>query len=111
MPVSALVWMPCMIQWCRVPLVWRSGLSGDDLKEQLSHKLVKRFHHVHEAMGTHEWFFGSQFTIVDGYLFYNMRLWQRGLKRELPAELVPYYQRLALRPSIAAALAAEGIAA
>jgi glutathione S-transferase len=86
-------------------------LSGDDLKEQLSHKLVKRFHRVAEAMGTNEWFFGSQFTIVDGYLFYNMRLWQRTVKRELPAELVPFYQRLAVRPSIAASLAAEGIAA
>jgi len=86
-------------------------LSGDDLKEQLSHKLVKRFHRVAEALGTHEWFFGDQFTVVDGYLFYNMRLWQRTVKRELPAELVPYYQRLAVRPSIAAALAAEGIAA
>jgi len=86
-------------------------LSGDDLKDQLSHKLVKRFHHVYEALGSREWFFGDQFTIVDGYLFYNMRLWQRGVKRELPAELVPYYQRLALRPSIAAALTAEGITA
>ncbi|MEO8843483.1 MAG: glutathione transferase GstA [Kofleriaceae bacterium] len=86
-------------------------LAGDDLKEQLSHKLVKRFHHVAEAMGTNEWLFGSQFTIVDGYLFYNMRLWQKAVKRELPAELVAYYQRLAARPSIAASLAAEGIGA
>lgn len=86
-------------------------LSGDDLKDQLSHKLVKRFLRVAEAIGTNEWFFGSQFTIVDGYLFYNMRLWQRAVKRELPAELVAYYQRLAARPSIAASLAAEGIAA
>jgi glutathione S-transferase len=87
-------------------------LAGDDLKEQLGHKLIKRLHRVHEAMGDdREWFFGDPFTIVDAYLFYNLRLWQKGVKRELPAELVPYYKRLSARPSIAASLAAEGIVA
>jgi glutathione S-transferase len=84
-------------------------LASPELKEQLTHKVDKRWHHVAEALGDREWFFGDRFTILDGYLFYNLRLWQKNVKQLLLPALAPYYQRLAARPSIAAALAAEGI--
>lgn len=86
-------------------------LAGDDLKTQLTHKLEKRWQHVAEVLGDREWFFGNGFTILDGYLFYNLRLWQKALKQPVLPALAPYYQRLAARPSIAAALAAEHIVA
>lgn len=86
-------------------------LASPELKEQLTHKVAKRFQHVAEALGDREWFFGDHFTILDGYLFYNLRLWQKNLKQTLDGSLAAYYQRLAARPSVAAALAAEGIAA
>ena len=86
-------------------------LASPELKEQHIHKLTKRFAHVAQALGDKEWFFGDHFTILDGYLFYNMRLWQKAVKQVLDPALVPYYQRLASRSSVAAALEAEGIAA
>jgi hypothetical protein len=38
-----------------------------------------------------------------------MRSFQKLAKRDLPDELRPYYQRLLARPTVAAAMAAEGI--
>ena len=86
-------------------------LAGPELKAQAAHKVGKRFHHVVEALGDREWLFGDHFTILDGYLFFNLRLWQKNAKQALEPGLVPYYRRLAERPSVVAALAAEGISA
>jgi glutathione S-transferase len=86
-------------------------LASPELKEQLTHKVTKRFAHVAQALGDKEWFLGDRFSILDGYLFYNMRLWQKNVKQTLDPALAPYYHRLAARPSIVASLAAEGIAA
>ena len=55
---------------------------------------------------------GRPFSVADGYAFYVLRAWQRSAKQDLSAwpGLVAYYERLVARPSIAASLAAEGIA-
>ena len=52
---------------------------------------------------------GEGFTVADAYLFYILRSWQRALGGELPPNLVTYYQQLIDRPSVKAALLAEGL--
>ena len=54
---------------------------------------------------------GEQFTVADGYMFYVLRTWQRSHSGALVDPLPAYYQRLVDRPSIRAALNAEGITA
>ena len=51
----------------------------------------------------------SEFSVADGYLFYILRSWQRALNLELPPRLAAYYQTLVARPSVKAALLAEGL--
>jgi glutathione S-transferase len=90
-----------------------NALASDDYKTQLAGRFAKRWAHVEKLLDGKPFLFGDHFTIIDGYMFYVLRAWQRSAKREL-AEwpgLVAYYQALAIRPTIAAALAAEGIAA
>ena len=55
------------------------------------------------------WLLGDTFTVADGYLFYVLRTWQKSHGGELVAPLGAYYQRLVERPSVRAALNAEGI--
>jgi len=88
-----------------------SPLANDEYKEFVKQRFAKRWAHVAAAVAASPFAFGDRFTIVDGYLFYVLRSWQKLAKLELPAALVPYYTKLAARPQIAAALAAEGIAA
>lgn len=52
---------------------------------------------------------GERFTVADGYLFYVLRTWQRSHQGSLAEPLPADYQRLVDRPSIKAALNAEGI--
>jgi glutathione S-transferase len=88
-----------------------SPVATDDFKAALAQRFAKRWARIGELLGAREFLFGEHFTIADGYAFYTMRAWQKAAKRELPAELVPYYRRLVARPSVAAALEAEGITA
>jgi glutathione S-transferase len=65
-----------------------------------------------EAKGN-QWLFGDTFTVADPYAFFVLRAYQKVVKADLsktPA-LAAYYSRLAARPSIAAALAAEALEA
>ena len=54
---------------------------------------------------------GDRFTVADGYAFYTLRSWTAALKQDLARwpELVDYYQRIAARPAVAAALEVEGL--
>ncbi|MGV3625693.1 MAG: glutathione transferase GstA [Archangium sp.] len=55
------------------------------------------------------WLMGEQFTVADAYAFYVMRMFTKNpaIKGELNDTLRAYYQRLAARPAVQAALAAE----
>jgi glutathione S-transferase len=86
-------------------------LAGDDFKTSLKKRISMRWDHLASAIHDKPFLTGERFTIADGYAFYVMRAWQHSVKQDLgpwPA-LVDYYRRLAARPSIAAALEAEGI--
>jgi glutathione S-transferase len=86
-------------------------LAHDPYKDAVKQRFAKRWAHVATSLGDQPYLLGDRFTIADGYLVYAMRSWQKLAKQELPAELVAYYQRLAARPAVAAALEAEGITA
>lgn len=84
-------------------------LAGDDYKTQLKGRLAQRWG-LFEKMVHGEFLFGD-FTVADGYAFYVMRSWLKVFKEDFtrwPA-LAAYYQRLAARPSVMAALEAEGL--
>jgi glutathione S-transferase len=83
--------------------------SADAYKRAAREKLASHLAYTGQAIGSKEYLFGKQFSVADGYLFYVLRAWQRFVKADLPEALAPYYQRLSLRPSVKAALEAEGL--
>ncbi len=88
-------------------------LASDDLKTSIKERVGQRWSAFAKQLAGHQFIAGDHFTIADCYAFYVMRAWQHTLKQDLARwpELAEYYHRLAQRPSIAAALAAEGIQA
>ena len=88
-----------------------NALANDDYKTQLKGRLAQRWS-VFEGMLRGEYLFGD-FTVADGYAFYVLRAWQKTIKEDLSRwpKLGEYYARLAKRPSVAAALEAEGLEA
>jgi glutathione S-transferase len=91
--------------------LFNPALGEGDYRTQLLKRLAARWDHLVKGIAGKPFLTGEQFTIADGYAFYVMRVWQRALNQQLAPGLVDYYQRLAARPSIAAALEAEGITA
>jgi glutathione S-transferase len=88
-------------------------LANDDFKNQLRERLGARFATIADALKDKPFLGGERFSIADGYAFYNMRSWTHVFKQDLgrwPA-LVDFYQRVAARPAVAAALEVEGIKA
>jgi glutathione S-transferase len=81
----------------------------DEYKQAAKEKLASRLAYAAHLIGSKEYVLGRQFSVADGYLFYVLRTWQRAVKGELLDGLAPYYQRLASRPSVKAALEAEGL--
>lgn len=82
-----------------------------EYKQLVRERVKGRFEFVAKSLGDKQFLVGDRFSVVDGYLFYTLRSWQRFLKEELPAGLTDYYKRLAERPSIAKALEVEGLTA
>jgi glutathione S-transferase len=88
-------------------------LASDELKASIKTRLAARWGVLAAALKGKHFVMGDRFSIADGYAFYVMRAWQHSIKEDLAKwpELVDYYARLAARPSVAAALEAEGIKA
>jgi len=86
--------------------------ATDDLKASLKERLAGRWTTLAEGLGDKPYIMGD-FTIADAYAFYVMRAWQHAHRESLDRwpTLKAYYDRLAARPHVIAALAAEGIAA
>jgi len=88
-----------------------SPKANDDYKQWLGERMGLRWTRLAEAIRDRPWIGGDRYSIVDGYACYVLRAWQRSAKQSIDAwpALGAYYARLVARPSIAAALAAEGI--
>jgi glutathione S-transferase len=55
-----------------------------------------------------DYLLGPQFTVADAYLFVIMT-WAKRNDVEIPSQLLPYYDRVKVRPAVATALAMEGL--
>ncbi len=83
--------------------------APDSYKAILRDRLKSRLEYVAQHLATRSFLLGD-FSVADPYLFYILRTWQRGLSFELPSSvLATYYQALVQRPSVKAALLAEGL--
>lgn len=86
--------------------------ASDALKASLKERLTLRLEYLSRCIGEKPFLFGADFTVADSYAFYVLRSWKHVLKAEFPTPvLAAYYERLAQRPSVAAALEAEGLSA
>ncbi len=72
--------------------------------------LEKKLQYVDEALKDKQWLNGHRFTIADGYLFTVLR-WGYAVKlnMEAYANIGTWMAHVAARPSVAAALSAEGL--
>jgi glutathione S-transferase len=77
-------------------------------RERAVASLHKRFATVEEALGKHPHVAGEQFTIADAYL-YTVASWSKFLKVDISGfpRLGAYLERIAARPAVKAAKAAE----
>lgn len=86
--------------------------TPEDFKPVVRGLLEKKLQYVNTSLEGNEWISGQRFTIADAYL-YNVLRWARAVKLEMAGlhNIDAYMARVASRPSVAAALAAEGLSA
>jgi len=90
-----------------------SQVANDEYKAQLKERIAGRFAMLAAMVSDRPFLMGERFTVADGYAFYVARSWQHAQQQNLARwpTLVDYYQRIAARPAVAAALEVEGIQA
>lgn len=84
--------------------------TPEDFKPTVRALLEKKLSYVDSVLKESEWISGNRFTIADAYLFTVLR-WARAVKLEMSGlkHIDAYMARVAARPGVAAAMAAEGI--
>ncbi len=83
--------------------------ATDDLKQFLRDRITQRLAFMGAHLEKNRFLMGDRFTVADGYAYYTLRTWTGFLKGTLPnPSLGAYVGRIAERPSVKAALAAEG---
>jgi glutathione S-transferase len=87
-------------------------VANAEYKQALKDRLALRWGVLASAVRKQPWLLGDRFTVADGYALYTMRSWTKSIKEDLARwpELTDYYQRIQARPTVAAALASEGLA-
>ena len=78
-----------------------------EYKAALTERLVKRFAILMRAVEDKKFLMGDDFTVADPYAFYVLRGWKR-FGHELSPAAAAYFDRVMARPSVKAALEAEG---
>jgi len=86
--------------------------TPEDYKPTVRGLLEKKLQYVNASLEGNEWISGQRFTIADAYL-YNVLRWARAVKLEIAGlhNIDAFMARVAARPSVVAALAAEGLPA
>lgn len=93
-----------------------SPLFNRDLPETVRDlfetKLTRRFDFIETRFATQDYLMGNRFTVVDAYLFTALG-WMKGFGIDLSRwpKVAAYMQRIAIRPSVAAALEREAAVA
>lgn len=89
--------------------LFRPGTKDED-KALTREELEKKFSYVNEELNDKQWLMGGRFTVADAYLFTVTR-WAHAMKLDLSGldALNGWFDRVAERPAVAAALKAEGL--
>ncbi|HED3065035.1 TPA: glutathione transferase GstA [Kluyvera ascorbata] len=84
--------------------------TPEDYKPTARALLDKKLAYIDESLANAQWISGSRFTIADAYLFTVLR-WAFAVKLEMAGykNIAAYMERVAVRPAVAAAMAAEGL--
>ncbi|GAP35976.1 glutathione transferase GstA [Piscinibacter sakaiensis] len=84
---------------------------GDEAKAVFRQKLVERFGYVDGQLADRTWLLGDEFSVADAYL-YTVSRWAAPMGVDLGAltHLAAFRARMEARPSVQAALKAEGLA-
>ena len=85
-----------------------SPLASDEYKEATKDRVAARLAYLEKGIGSKPYLLGEQFSVADGYAFYALRAFRRFAQRDLSKGLAEYQARIAERPSVKEALAAEG---
>jgi glutathione S-transferase len=82
--------------------------SSDDFKQRQRELLARRFDYLQAALGSQPYLMGESFTIADAYLF-TVLGWSKWVELDLARwpKLADYVARVAARPKVQAAIAAE----
>lgn len=91
-------------------LLFRPGYS-DEVKAQTRSQLEAKFRYVDASLRDRQWLMGLHFSVADAYLFVVTR-WAKALGLDLSGftALEAWFDRVAERPAVQAALKAEGLA-
>lgn len=84
------------------------GGFAEDVKASFRERLSGRIAHLAPRLAGDGHVFGDGFSAADAYLF-TVLSWARLVAVELPAEATAYLERLRARPTIVAAMTAEGL--
>lgn len=81
------------------------------MKAQTRSQLEAKFRYVDESLRDKQWLMGLHFSVADAYLFVVTR-WAKALGLDLSGftALGAWFDRVAERPAVQAALKAEGLA-
>lgn len=84
--------------------------ASDDAKKSAVETIGKKFAFVEEALAGKQYLMGTSFTAADAYMFV-MLTWAKKLHiaLPLPPKLAEYFDRVAARPGVHAAMKAEGL--
>ena len=82
---------------------------GETREERIEY-LRKRYGFIEQTLAGKAYLFGDQFTVADAYLF-TVTNWARLVKLDLAdfPNLLAFQARVAARPAVQAAMAAEGL--
>lgn len=84
---------------------------NDEAKQFFKNRLLSRFEFLARSLEGRKYLVGDDFTVADGYAYYTLRNLRKldaaVLERSL--DLKAYFERIAERPAVRAALQAEGI--
>ncbi|MCY1060094.1 glutathione S-transferase N-terminal domain-containing protein [Nannocystis sp. SCPEA4] len=83
---------------------------SEESKRWAAGRLAARVEVLARDLGERPFFHGEAFTVADAYAFYALRTYQK-LLAPLPPNLAAHGARVAERPAVLAALAAEGLKA
>ncbi|PLV55131.1 glutathione transferase GstA [Erwinia sp. B116] len=84
--------------------------TPEEYKTLSRQQLLQKFSYVNNELNEKQWLMGLRFTVADAYLFTVTR-WAQAVKLDLSGldALNGWFERVAARPAVMAALKAEGL--